>query len=160
MLFMGLHYRAELTMNKHIEQRTYGMENTITLKIPVTLPYQIFAEDFQYIQGEFEHNGTFYNLIKQKVANDTLYVVCIENELKSGIETRKVDFEKATNDWPGTTKTTYNLFTNFSKDFLQNSSWKPVLSNPVVFELSYARNTFETLDGFHNTSKPPPKYIV
>ncbi len=159
MFFMGLQYGAEIRMNSAIERQSYNTEKTITLKIPVSLPYQIYADGFKRVQGEFEHEGTFYNLIEQKIANDTLYIVCVENEIKSQIKTKQVDFEKAANDWPGATKSAYNLLISFSKDFLQNASNNVGLNSAPIIELSYLIHTFDTLEGIHETITPPPKRI-
>jgi hypothetical protein len=46
-------------------------DETILLKIPVAVPYQIDSEGYERVDGEFEHQGEFYRLVKQKYQNDT-----------------------------------------------------------------------------------------
>lgn len=157
LLFMGLQYQAEVKMNETIEQRSYDAGKTVTLKIPLNLPYQIFSDDVRYVQGEFEHDGTFYSLIKQKIVNDTLYVVSVENELKSGIRAKKTLFEKITNEWPGASKNAHNIFISFSKDFLKNSGFAPGANHLSMVKYSFPVLTFDTLEGMSSTDTPPPK---
>lgn len=158
-VFLSLHHRADININKAIEQRTYNLENTVTLRIPVSLPYQLFADGFQPVKGEFEYNGAYYNLIKQKLANDTLYIVCVENETRSELNAKQVDFERVSNDWPGATKTTYGLLLSFSRDFLADVSPKIGKNVMTIFELAYIKMSFDTLEGIHKINTPPPQAI-
>lgn len=159
-LFLGLHYRADISINRAIEQRTYNVEKTVTLRIPVSLPYQLFADGFQPVKGEFEYNGTYYNLVKQKIANDTLYIVCVENEIRSELQAKQNNFEKISNDWPGATKTTYSLLLSFSKDFFADVS--PSIGKKIVtiLELVYVKRSFDTLEGTSKINTPPPKLFI
>ena len=34
---------------------------------------------YERVNGEFEHNGEFFKLVKQKLENDTLNIVCIKD---------------------------------------------------------------------------------
>jgi hypothetical protein len=157
---MGLQYQAEMEMSEVIEKQIYDVENTITLRIPVSLPYQMFAEGFQHIRGEFEYNGEFYNLIKQKISNDTLYIVCMENVSKSEISGKKALFEKITIDWRGVSKKTYNLLIYFAKDFLQNSRCEVIPLQTWMMEFSFLSSVFDTKEGNITSDTPPPKNNV
>jgi hypothetical protein len=53
------------------------------IKIPVPLYHQPDRPHAEPIQGEFEHQGRFYQLVKQQLVNDTLLVYCYQNHEKA-----------------------------------------------------------------------------
>jgi hypothetical protein len=120
----GLRFQADQELTLRIDANLYEPEETIELKIPVVLPYPIQSQDFQRVDGRFEHQGQFYKLVKHKLENDTLFVVCIRDA-----ETRKVvntirDYVKLTQDPPAPSsgKTALNLLSKLVKDFNTNSN--------------------------------------
>jgi hypothetical protein len=77
-IYMAMLRQARVSLNEKIDNEQYKDDQTVTIKIPLSLPYPVQAE-FQRVEGDFEHQGEFYKLVKQKYANDTLYVVCIKS---------------------------------------------------------------------------------
>ena len=57
----------------------YAGSETITIRVPLNMPYSSNSDSYERTNGEFEYNGEFYRLVKQKRYNDTLYVVCIKD---------------------------------------------------------------------------------
>src|SRR5688572_31452116 len=76
--FEGLKYHNSLQVNQRLDDNLYDESEAITLKLPLSIPYY-GNTDFERVNGEIEHNGEFYRLIKQKFKNDTLYIVCIKD---------------------------------------------------------------------------------
>ena len=67
-------------MIQKFDASSYNTRETVTLKLPITMPYGAeYSDDYERVDGEFEYNGEFYRLIKQKYAFDTLYVVCTKD---------------------------------------------------------------------------------
>lgn len=79
-MFWALKKDAISKLNFRLDEDRYEDGETITVKIPLTLPYPISNIGYQRISGQYEHNGESFSLVKQKHENDTLYVVCIKNE--------------------------------------------------------------------------------
>jgi len=77
----GLLLKANHRANQQIEDNNYDHAQTITVKIPLTLPYPV-QNEFEHVSGDFEHKGEFYKLVEQKYENDTVYVVCLKNNEK------------------------------------------------------------------------------
>ena len=71
--------QARTALNEKIDNDQYKEDQTVTIKIPLTLPYPMQQDEFQRVEGDFEHQGEFYKLVKQRYSSDTLYVVCIKN---------------------------------------------------------------------------------
>ena len=61
-----------------IEQGNIAEEDLIVFGIPITLPYQA-DRDFERVEGDFEYEGKYYEMVKKRIKNDTLYVYCINN---------------------------------------------------------------------------------
>ena len=117
-LLQGLRYKTTLDLVKRLDNHGYSEEETLVLKIPVAVPYQMDSEDYERVDGEFEHNGEFYRLVKQKYQNDTLFIVCIKDHASKRIEQALTDYVKTFTDKPVDSKNTGKGFTNFIKDFL------------------------------------------
>ena len=57
----------------------------IVIKIPVPLYHQTDRRGFEEVRGQFEYKDKFYEMVRQKLEDDTLYVYCLNNEKKSGL---------------------------------------------------------------------------
>ena len=81
-----------------LDKNLYSDAQLIELKVPMNLPYQTNWSAYQRFDGEIEVDGIMYKYVKRKVANDTLYLMCIPNTKKMNLETAKNDFFKISND--------------------------------------------------------------
>jgi hypothetical protein len=96
-IYIGLVHKADRTANHEIENNSYDQSQTITIKIPLTLPYPVQGE-FERASGDFEHQGEFYKLVQQKYENDTVYIVCLKNTEKKHAMSVLKDMVKQTTD--------------------------------------------------------------
>jgi hypothetical protein len=85
-------------LEARLDKNLYDESQLVELKIPIHLPYQTNWSSYQRYDGEIEVDGMMYKYVKRKVANDTLYVMCIPNTKKMHLETAKNDFFKMSND--------------------------------------------------------------
>lgn len=81
-----------------LDKNLYSDAQLIELKVPMHLPYQTNWSAYQRCDGEIEIDGMLYKYVKRKVADDTLYLMCIPNTRKMNLETAKNDFFKLSND--------------------------------------------------------------
>jgi hypothetical protein len=81
-----------------LDNNAYDESQLVELKIPIHLPYQASWTAYQRYNGEIEINGILYKYVKRKVANDTLFLMCIANTKKMFLQTAKDDFFKISND--------------------------------------------------------------
>ena len=81
-IYLGINLKADNKANSEIEDSTYDRGQTVTIKIPLALPYPL-QNGFERVSGDFEYRGEFYKLVEQKYENDTVFVVCYKsNEMK------------------------------------------------------------------------------
>ena len=90
--------KASAQLEARLDKNLYNDSQLIELKVPMHLPYQTNWSAYQRFDGEIEVDGITYKYVKRKVADDTLYLMCIPNTKKMNLETAKNDFFKLTND--------------------------------------------------------------
>jgi hypothetical protein len=93
-----MQHKANTQLETRLDNNLYKDSQLIELKVPIHLPYQTSWAAYERYDGEIEIDGMMYKFVKRKVANDTLYVMCIPNPKKMHLETAKNDFFKITND--------------------------------------------------------------
>jgi hypothetical protein len=93
-----LQQKVDTRLETHLDNNHYNESELIEIKIAMHLPYQASKSSYERYDGEVEYNGSFYKYVKRKVANDTLYLKCINNPAKTHLELAKNDYFKSTND--------------------------------------------------------------
>jgi hypothetical protein len=158
LLFLALKYQARTELIEHLDANTYTADRTIIIKIPLSIPYQTDWTAYERVDGDFEHQGEFYRLVKQKLHHDTLYVVCIKDHKQKQLTSAMGDFTKLVNDLPGTS-TTLKLLGSFQKEyrfssaielFAHQSGWFRKINYPVATAFSPLYNEQELV-------APPPE---
>ena len=97
-VFTYMQQKASDQLEVKLDKSLYDESQLIELKVPMNLPYQTNWSAYQRYDGEIEVEGIIYKYVKRKVANDTLYLMCIPNTKKMNLETAKNDFFKLSND--------------------------------------------------------------
>jgi hypothetical protein len=115
-----MRYKSTLDLVARLDNDQYTTDETVTIKVPVAIPYQINSE-YERVDGEFEYQGQIYRLVKQKFDSDTLFVVCIKDQKSNHIEQALTDYVKTFTDNPPQGKNTSKTLLTFIKDFLPTS---------------------------------------
>ena len=93
-----LQHTSDKKLEIAINSDSYDDSQLIELKVPINLPYETTWSDYQRYDGEIEVKGILYKYVKRKVANDTLYVMCMPNTNKMHLESAKDNFFRISND--------------------------------------------------------------
>lgn len=118
-IYVGLRYQAKSDLMTRLDARDYSSDETITLKIPFTLPYWMNSREYERVNGEFQYEGEFYKLVEQKLENDTLYVVCLKDAQERKLYEAMTDYVKLTNDLPASSQKNIKLFGSLMKDYVK-----------------------------------------
>ena len=150
------HYEA--IMLQKLDADNYAAYQSITLKIPLSLPYQLSSNaDFERINGSFQYKGEFYKLVKQKMKADTLYVVCVKDHEEKRLQTTMSDFMKVSNDIPSSG--TMKVLNGFVKDFEETASVEITTDrHPILYKI-YISYTDGLLNPSRPVLSPPPKFF-
>lgn len=117
-VFLGLQYRNDTAMTKMLDADQYNASQTVTIKLPVSIPYMNDNTDFERVDGKFEHQGEHYRLVKQKYANDTLTVVCVKDVENKRIDQALSNYVETFSDKAAHQNETSKVTVNFIKDYL------------------------------------------
>lgn len=72
--------KAEKEFEQYINRGDYLEEELTLFKIPVNQYSQSSQSNFNRVEGDFKHNGKFYEMVKQRLKNDTIYIYCLDDE--------------------------------------------------------------------------------
>jgi hypothetical protein len=120
--FSILKLQTEKELTNRLDTDEYGADEIVLLKIPVTLPYPIQTQGFERVDGSFQHEGQFYKLVKHKLQNDTLYIVCIRDHATRELVQTMDDYVELTQSFPATNQKTWNFLSKLIKDFYSAES--------------------------------------
>jgi len=120
-VLVGLRYKAKHDLVQRLDTDQYRYDETITLKVPLVIPYNTDDDDFERVDGEIEYEGEFYRLVKQKLVRDTLHIVCIKDAKSKNIKKALADYVKTFTDKPVDSKTKGKIQISFIKDYLPSS---------------------------------------
>jgi hypothetical protein len=140
-LFLGLKYKNTVDITQRLDSENYAESETLTIKVPLAIPYYMDT-GFERLNGEFEHQGEFYRMVKQKLEKDTLHIVCIRDVKSKHIKQALADYVKTFGHYPGAGKHVKTVF-GFIKDYI-----------PAGFKLASSATGWNTTFDFKRTQQP------
>jgi hypothetical protein len=113
---------------------------------------------YERVNGEFEHNGEFFKLVKQKLENDTLNIVCIRDHKEKELFGAFRDFIKLSNDLPTTdSQHAIVLLSKLVKDYEPLLDLRMISCQGWCKEFSTQDRNTDLLSQDHPVLSPPPK---
>jgi len=137
-VFMGLQLGHERQARIKLDLGDYSPGREVVIKVPLTVPYSTDQKEFVRVDGEFEHLGEYYRLVKQKLFKDTLFIVCVKDDNLKEMHQALTDYVKTFANAPvSSAKSSSNNETSFSfiKDYtsgtialtMQETGWAETL---------------------------------
>ncbi len=123
----------------------------------MSIPYYNDADSYRRVDGQIEYDGEFFRLVKEKLVNDTLYIVCIKDHESKKIKQALADYVKTFTDKPVDTKHNGPPLKTIIKDFLPSSMKISAASSGWTREVAVTET-----DGLYSSeapafSGPPPR---
>jgi hypothetical protein len=141
--------------NQQITQQAnnsqYSDSELTEIKIKLNLPYMTDWSSYERYDGEVELNGIHYNYVKRKISQDTLYILCLANEIKTQLCKEKIDYATRVNDIPAGKE---NNNSTFKKGVLLNE----FKQQPLHFDFAIAITGVHT-ELFYIHTHLPDTYI-
>lgn len=155
-VFVGLQVKTSHQMRQNFDDDDYDHEE-VTFKMPLTVPYSNDSKEYTRVDGEFEHKGDVYRLVKQRLQSDTLYIVCVKDNASKQINQALEDYVKTFSGNPVSAKGPSKTIQNLIKDFLchsisiekQNAGWQETFSFYLI------ENQYELVSS--SVTGPPPR---
>lgn len=156
-VFVGLEFKNSREMQARFDNEDYARSQEITIKVPLTVPYATDSREYTRVDGEFEHQGEVYRMVKQKLQSDTLYIVCVKDNASKDIKQALADYVKTFTDKPVSEKSNTKAAQNLIKDYMasstslqsMNDGWSNVLTQGTQAK-SYDPHSIRL-------NSPPPK---
>jgi len=155
-ILVGIQYQSGRALETRLDQEQYDPSETVTLKFPIALPYYIDDASYERVDGEVEHKGEFYRLVKQKRERDTLYIVCIKDHDGKRIAEALSDYVKTYTAKPADAKQSVKSF-SLIKDFISTVTTVQCASAGWGhdFEFAFSTARYASIPAMHNS--PPPR---
>ena len=161
-VFRIQHQKAEKEFQEYISSTIISEEELTLFKIPVTEYAARGASDFDRVEGDFEQNGKFFEIVKQRLQNDTVFVYCINNEkeealyaqLSDHINTHIVDGKPVKNN------KSEKSYKNLLKEYLPKT-YEVCIDNTsfvVISNSNFAYNK-TLISAYLPIFNPPPEII-
>lgn len=116
-IFWGLRSNASHDLISQLDAGTYSPDETILIKLPITLPYSLQSNEYERIDGAFEYKDQYYKLVKQKIESDTLYMLCIKDKKEEKLQHVLTDFTKVANDLSGSSRQALTMVGKLIKEY-------------------------------------------
>lgn len=104
LLFDYFIHQSNKQLIEQLDNNQYNDNELIAIKVALHTPYLSNWSDYERVDGEVEVNGIYYNYVKRKVYNDTLYLLCLPNKNKTQLNAAKIEYANKTQDAPANAK--------------------------------------------------------
>ena len=101
-LFYVAQQQSDINIVKALDKDQYNEGDLITIRIPMSVSYQVERKDFERFDGEVNLNGKIYKYVKRKVCDGNLILLCLPDHNKMHLETAKNELFKTSNDLQNT----------------------------------------------------------
>ena len=157
--FWVLRVQARTHLLHRLDADAYSSEDVVVLTIPVSLPYPIYDASYERANGEVEYNGEIYQLVKQKIENDTLFMVCVKDHQQKHLQKTMTEYTNLANSLPASTKHTMDLLGKLFKDFAGTSFAIPSKKLALKYNILYEERDSAVIQQALSIDSPPPKLI-
>jgi hypothetical protein len=141
-----------------LDADAYSSQDVVVLTIPISLPYPIHEANYERADGELMYHGEFYHLVKQKVENDTLFMVCVKDLQQKRLEQTINEYTNLANNLPASTKHTMDLLGKLFKDYTSTGFTTPSLARAgQKIDLLFALYEFSFTGPTLTVDSPPPE---
>ena len=96
-VFFYAQQQSDKQLEASLDRDQYNEAELVTIKVPLSLPYQTDQADFQRVDGEITFNGKIYKYVKRKITGGSLVLLCLPDYNKMRIKKEKDDFYKDAN---------------------------------------------------------------
>ncbi len=154
-------YRSDKQAIIALDNRLYNESELMEIKIPLNLPYLTSQTEYERVDGELQYQGVYYNYVERKISNDTLFLKCRQNNLKTSLYRSLNEYTKKANDIPSEDKGGSSVKKpSFAYEYVQHFASYAICS-PVEPGTTYAIAPFASIySPYINDAFKPPRFLV
>jgi hypothetical protein len=156
-VLVGLQLKNKQDLQAQFDSDEYERQHEVTIKVPLTIPYATDSKEYSRVDGEFEHEGDVYRMVKQKLQSDTLYIVCVKDATSKDIRQALAEYVKSFTDKPASEKSQSKTLQNFIKDYIATTTSLQSKSSGWSNNVTHSEKVVAYPNGIANVTSPPPK---
>jgi len=156
-VFVGLQFKNMREMQAKFDIGDYARTQEVTIKVPLAIPYASDSREYTRVDGEFEHQGETYRMVKQKLQRDTLYIVCVKDNTTKDIKQALADYVKTFTDKPVGEKSSSKSVQNLIKDYIVSATSLQSMSDGWNNAIIPGTHSKEYRSHSIQLNSPPPK---
>lgn len=154
-VFWHLRSNARQNLLHRLDAEKYSDDELIVLTVPLALPYPIQQNGYERVDGDFEFGGEYYSLVKQRLENDTLFMLCIKDHQQKRLINEMNAFSDLANSLPTSAKHTLDLFGKLFKDYSVVTMC--ITNHPGwSMQITFVEPTFTLTGQCYPVISPPP----
>jgi hypothetical protein len=160
--FYFLQVKADQQLETSLDNNDYNEADLVTIKVPLSLPYQTNWSDFERYDGEISVDGKIYKYVKRMVYNDELILLCLPNENKMRLQNAKDEFFKYANDLmqsDSSKKSNNNtcIYKNVLSEYYKQTQEEFCYFNPQKRNNYFVQNNLSIIFFPHTSPDHPPE---
>ena len=157
MAFWVLRAQARANLLHRLDADAYSSQDVVVLSVPLSLPYPMHDANYERANGDVEYNGEFYQLVKQKIENDTLFMVGVKDHQQKHLQQTMNEYTNLANSLPASTKHTMDLLGKLFKDFAGTNFVIPSKTLALKYKILYEENDAVVIQQASAIDSPPPE---
>lgn len=158
-VLLGLKADSGTELAARLNSDMYDLGATVTFKVPLAVPYSTDSEGYERVDGEFEKDGEIYRLVKQRLYQDVLYIVCVKDEGTSKINKTLEDFVQSFAGYDEDTQQTV-VAPSFIKDYVNTEIVLAPLDNGWEIEVANVSTPLYFIDTYYASIVHPPDNLA
>lgn len=92
--------KSDAQLVKQMYDNKVNSQKLLELKVPVNMPTIQDWPEYEHIEGQIQLNNAYYNYVRLKMTRDTMYLICLPNDVKANLMKANVIMAKNLNDVP------------------------------------------------------------
>ena len=156
--------QSDIQLQASLDKHQYNDAELISIKVPLSMPYQTVQSSYERVDGEIKIDGKIYKYVKRRIVNGELELLCLPDQNKMRLQDAKNNFFRTTNDIATNTdkksdNTKTNFFKNLTSDYEQQVNLY-ALSMFAVVKQQYAAAVQYALSSTPHTPPGQPPDAV
>lgn len=166
LMFDYMQQLSDSRLEAALDKDQYNERDLVTIKIPLSLPYQTSWKEVERVDGEVNLAGKMYKYVKRMYSEGEIIYWCLPNEQKMQLQTAKDEFFKYANDLMqnSSSKKNDHSTSNFSKNTLSEYDDYQINYQTLYFHSQNLhrgnRNSSSLLKGASTTPAQPPEVSI
>ena len=158
--FWAIKQHAKENLLERLNASQYSKEESVVFTSPFSLPYPVSDGSYERVHGDFEYAGEYYKLVKQKLVNDTLFIVCVKDKETKHIEETLSDYARSANNLPIGAKQAFNFLSKLFKDFHSETKITIAPIDSVALNNIVTTSSSPVAQPDHSIDTPPPEVFM